>query len=65
MTTAGTSGRIEESTMRRMVASAAAKVAAAYGISAEDVGRSCSTRSDGGGYVTDAVKASACADGME
>lgn len=51
--------------MRRMVASAAAKVAAAYGISAEDVGRSCSTRSDGGGYVTDAVKASACADGME
>jgi hypothetical protein len=41
--------------MRDIVAAAASKVAAAYGMDPQDVGRACSNRPDGRGFVSDAV----------
>lgn len=50
-----TSGRVDEATMRDIVAAATRKVAAAYGIDPQEVGRACSNRPDGRGFVSDAV----------
>lgn len=41
--------------MRNIVAAASRKVAAAYGIDPQEVGRACSNRPDGRGFVSDAV----------
>jgi hypothetical protein len=51
-----TSGRVDDRAMDRLCAMAAARIGAAYGIGADAVARSCSTRGDGEGFVTEAVR---------
>lgn len=49
--------------MRDAVSAAVRKVAAAYGIDPQEVGRACSNRPDGSGFVSEAVASEATGGG--